>query len=128
MLNPAHSPMAEMNPPTLAEKPIRVLSDDQLRALLATCKGKGVVDRRDNAILRLFIDTGIRRAEMAGLKVDDVDVREQVAQVFGKGRRPRSVPFGVRTPRLSAATSACAPVTPTPMHPTSGSASGAGNR
>jgi integrase/recombinase XerC len=92
-----HSPMAEMKPPAVTDKPIRVLSEDQLRAVLGTCSGKTFVDRRDNAIIRLFVDTGIRRAEMAGISVDDIDIREQVARVYGKGRRPRSVPFGVRT-------------------------------
>jgi integrase/recombinase XerC len=91
-----HSPMAEMKPPAITDKPIQVLTDDQLRKLLAGCAGKTFVERRDNAIMRLFIDTGARRAEMAGLHVDDIDVREQVAQVLGKGRRPRTVPFGVR--------------------------------
>jgi integrase/recombinase XerC len=91
------SPMADMKPPAISDKPIHVLTEDQLRALLDTCKGKDFVSRRDNAIIRLFLDTGVRRAEMAGLTVDDIDVREQVAQVLGKGRRPRSVPFGVRT-------------------------------
>jgi integrase/recombinase XerC len=85
-----------MKPPAITDKPIQVLTDDQLRKLLAGCAGKTFVERRDNAIMRLFIDTGARRAEMAGLHVDDIDVREQVAQVLGKGRRPRTVPFGVR--------------------------------
>lgn len=89
--------MAEMKPPTITKKPIQVLNEERLRALLGTCSAKTFIDRRDNAISRLFVDTGIRRAEMAGLGVDDIDIREQVAQVYGKGRRPRSVPFGVRT-------------------------------
>ena len=89
--------MVEMKPPTVTDKPIRVLSEDQLRALLGTWSGKTFIQRRDDAIIRLFVDTGMRRAEMAGPGVDDIDVREQVAQVFGTGRRPRSVPFGVRT-------------------------------
>lgn len=91
------SPLAEMKPPAISDKPVNVLTEDQLRTLLGSCSGKTFVERRDNAMIRLFLDTGIRRAEMAGLTVDDVDVREQVAQVLGKGRRPRSVPFGVRT-------------------------------
>jgi integrase/recombinase XerC len=86
-----------MKPPAISDMPVDVLTEEQLRNLLGSCSGKSFVDRRDNAIIRLFLDTGIRRAEMAGLGVDDIDVREQVAQVFGKGRRPRSVPFGVRT-------------------------------
>ena len=41
-----------------------VLTDDELRALLDVCKGTGFDQRRDTAIVRLFIDSGIRRAEM----------------------------------------------------------------
>ena len=43
-----------------------VLSDDDLRALIAACQGKEFADRRDEAMVRLFIDTGMRVAEMCG--------------------------------------------------------------
>jgi len=43
---------------------VPVLTDDELRALLDVCKGTGFDQRRDTAIVRLFIDSGIRRAEM----------------------------------------------------------------
>jgi integrase len=56
-----------------------------------------LVDRRDTAILRLFIDTGIRLAELAALKVDDVDLDDEVAIVMGKGKRGRAVPIGAKT-------------------------------
>jgi integrase len=39
----------------------------------------------------------MRRAELAGLRVDDVDLQDATAGVLGKGRRPRIVPFGRRT-------------------------------
>lgn len=41
--------------------------------------------------------TDRRLSTLAGLTLADIDVREQVAQVLGKGHRRRSVPFGVRT-------------------------------
>jgi integrase len=47
--------------------------------------------------VRLLLDTGMRRAEIAGLKVEDVDLDQQVAIVMGKGRRPRACPFGNKT-------------------------------
>jgi site-specific recombinase XerC len=50
------SPMEKMRPPLVPEVPAPVLIDDQLRAILAICKGKTFVDRRDTAIIRLFID------------------------------------------------------------------------
>lgn len=91
------SPMDGMKPPQVPDKAIRVLTESEQKSLLATCAGKDFVSRRDNAIIRLFIDTGMRRGELARLAVDDVDLRDQMADVLGKGRRPRSVPFGART-------------------------------
>jgi site-specific recombinase XerD len=45
----------------------------------------------------MFIDTGIRASELTGLSVDDVDLRQQIALVMGKGGRARVVPFGIKT-------------------------------
>jgi integrase len=71
-----------------------VLSGDELLALLAACSGKSFEERRDTAIIRLFVDTGMRRAESLGLRVADVDFDQDVAVVLGKGSRPRACPFG----------------------------------
>jgi site-specific recombinase XerD len=94
---PGPNPMAKMRPPLVPEKPVPVLKPTQLRALFASASGKTFIDRRDEAILRLFVDTGLRLAELAGLNVEDVDLDQQVATVLGKGRRPRVVPFGAKT-------------------------------
>jgi integrase/recombinase XerC len=91
------NPMEKMRPPMVPERPVPVLTPDQLRKLFATCCGKSFIDRRDEAILRLFADTGLRLSELAHLTVADVDLDEQVAVVLGKGRRPRAVPFGAKT-------------------------------
>lgn len=91
------SPMATMRPPQVPETPPPVLRDDDLHRLLDACAGTGFEERRDAAILRLFLDTGIRRGELAGLRLDDVDFDHEVALVLGKGRRPRACPFGHRT-------------------------------
>jgi integrase/recombinase XerC len=89
--------MEKMRPPMVPERPVPVLTPDQLRTLFASCSGKGFIDRRDEAILRLFADTGLRLSELAHLTAADVDLDEQVAVVLGKGRRPRAVPFGAKT-------------------------------
>lgn len=91
------SPMAKLRKPIVPEEPPAVLTDSQIASLLAACQGKGFVDRRDLAILRLLLDTGMRRSEVAGLKLSDVDLQDATAVVLGKGRRPRVVPFGRRT-------------------------------
>lgn len=91
------SPMAKMKPPPIPEKPVPVVDDDSLRKLLKACEGTEFTERRDAAMLRLLIDTGIRRAELAGLNVADIDIADGIAFVVGKGRRPRAVPFGAKT-------------------------------
>jgi site-specific recombinase XerD len=92
------SPMAKMRPPVVPEQPVSVLSLDQQKALIAACDGKAFVDRRDTAIIRLFLDTGMRLAELTNLRLDDLDLDvDKVAMVMGKGRRARACPFGNRT-------------------------------
>lgn len=91
------SPMANMSPPIIPEAPVPVVGDEAVGRLLATCNGKSYEDRRDTAIIRLFLDTGMRLAELRGLKLDDLDFEQDVAVVLGKGRRPRACPFGNKT-------------------------------
>jgi site-specific recombinase XerD len=87
------SPMEKMTPPAVPEVPVPVLSDEQVRAMLEACKGKGFAQRRDTAIVRLLDDTGMRRQGIAGLMVDDLDMEVDVAVVREKGNRVRSCPF-----------------------------------
>jgi site-specific recombinase XerC len=58
--------------------------------------GRSFADRRDTAIIRIFVDTGMRLAEMTNLTLDDLDMDYEVAVVLGKGRRPHSCPFGAK--------------------------------
>jgi site-specific recombinase XerD len=93
----SRSPMERMSPPAVPEQPVPVLTDDELSCLLAAAKGTTFEARRDTAILRILIDTGVRLGEIAGLAVDDVDWGMDVLQVMGKGRRGRAAPFGAKT-------------------------------
>jgi site-specific recombinase XerD len=88
------NPMAKLRPPIIPEQPIPVVPDDGLRRLFAACAGKRFEDRRDTALLMLLLDTGARRAELAGLRLADVDLELDVLLVLGKGRRERALPFG----------------------------------
>lgn len=84
------SPMARMKPPTVPEEPPAVLRDEQLDRLWKVTAGTGFEERRDRAIIRLLADTGMRRAELAGLRLEDIDQDQRIAYVVGKGRRPRA--------------------------------------
>jgi len=70
---------------------------DQIKALLKTCEGKIFEQRRDHAILRLFLDSGMGRAGLATLSLSDADFDQSVVVVFAKVRRPRSCPYGRKT-------------------------------
>ncbi|MCA1683948.1 MAG: tyrosine-type recombinase/integrase [Actinobacteria bacterium] len=90
------TPMARMRPPTIPEVPVPVLSPDEQRRLLATCGGRTYDERRDAAILWLFLDTGLRLAELTNLRTEDVDLDTAAVYVVGKGKRPRAMPFGAK--------------------------------
>jgi hypothetical protein len=58
-----------MSPPAVPEQPVHVLTVADCSALLAACKGASFENRRDEAIIRLFLDTGMRASELIGLRV-----------------------------------------------------------
>ena len=61
------------------------LEPDQVRRLLAACDVGTVVGIRDLAILTLLVRLGLRRGEVAGLGLDDIDWRAGTIRVRGKG-------------------------------------------
>ncbi len=91
------NPMAGMTAPMVPIKAVPVISDADVSALLKACAGKDFPALRDTAVIRLLLDTGIRRAEIVGLSLDDIDLKDRTVTVLGKGRRPRTVRFGYKT-------------------------------
>ncbi|OBI98414.1 hypothetical protein A5661_15800 [Mycobacterium asiaticum] len=91
-------PLLRLNAPK-ADMPITpVLSDEQLRALIKACRGSSLRDRRDEAMIRLMAETGMRAAELLSLQVDDVDLVRGIAVIRrGKGGKGRLAPFGPQT-------------------------------
>ena len=79
------------------------LREDEARALLEAAAvhadDGSPVGLRDVAILELLYATGIRVGELCGLDVDDLDAERRVVRVLGKGRKERTVPYGVPAQR-----------------------------
>lgn len=90
------SPMRNMRSPRFEEEPVEILTAEEVTAILAACRGTAYEDRRDAAIIRLFASTGLRLSELTGLKVDDIDLRNETATVLGKGNKVRTVALGVK--------------------------------
>ncbi len=91
------SPMDRTKAPIVPEKPVPIVRDDQIKAMIAACAGRDFLSVRDTAIIRVLFDTGARLSEVALLLVDDVDLDLDVINVLGKGRRSRAIPFGAKT-------------------------------
>ncbi|MGV0795639.1 tyrosine-type recombinase/integrase [Mycolicibacterium elephantis] len=76
--------------------PVPVLTDAELAALIGACRGKSFKDRRDEAIIRLLIDCGMRVSELTGIDLDQLDLDGESVMVTGKGSRVRPAYFGAK--------------------------------
>lgn len=63
--------------------------DDQAKLLETTNVQGGLKALRDYALMRLWMDTGLRRAELAALKVRDLVVKEGIPTLTVHGKRGR---------------------------------------
>lgn len=91
------NPMRTIAQPVAKAPAVPVLSDEELGALLKACRGKTFADRRDEAMIRVLLDAGIRVSELCTLTVDSVDLDNGMALVTGKGDKVRPVYFSTRT-------------------------------
>jgi site-specific recombinase XerD len=83
--------------PTVARRRLaglpKGLEPDQVRRLLAACDACTAVGCRDLAILTLLVRLGLRRGEVAGLRLDDIDWRAGTITLCGKGNCHERVPL-----------------------------------
>ena len=80
--------------PKLEKKRMPVLTAEQVRQILNVC------NVREKAIIMLFVDTGLRRAEVCALNWEDVDISSGLVKIIrGKGGKSRSVVIGATTRR-----------------------------
>ena len=84
------NPVADLEYPKLRKSLPKYLTMDQAAALLKAVSGPN--EKRDYAILMLFLNCGIRRSELVGLNISDV--YEDRIRVVGKGNKERFVYFG----------------------------------
>ena len=90
------NPAREVRTPTLPGRLPAHLPIDQSEALFRQPLGDDETSRRDRAILEVLYASGVRVAELAGLDLEDVDLREGALRVLGKGRKERMVPLGTK--------------------------------
>ncbi|QCY47527.1 Hypothetical protein GcLGCM259_1809 [Glutamicibacter creatinolyticus] len=92
--------LANVKPAKLDTKVIEPLTQDEIKQFLKACQGNDFMARRDEAIFRLMVETGIRAGECTGMQLADLDLTHGTAIVRrGKGGKGRTVPFGAQTAR-----------------------------
>jgi integrase/recombinase XerD len=93
-----YNPASELELPNAERRlPAAVLSQGEAEAILAVPDLHDPLGLRDRAMLELFYATGIRRGELARLRVFDLDVERLVLAVRqGKGKKDRMIPTGQR--------------------------------
>ncbi len=98
------NPMAGLKRPKVERVLIRVFTEDELGRLDAACgrevRGKALTEderkalaARDRSFLWLLLSTGVRVSEACGLRFADVDWKEGMIYVRGKGAKERRIPF-----------------------------------
>ncbi|MFD9701497.1 tyrosine-type recombinase/integrase [Lentzea sp. NPDC059081] len=93
------SPMERVKQPKPQKKLIAVIRDDDTKKVLGTCKGKDFVQLRDEAIIRLYYNTGARLSEVGNLSLDDLSQDTDSVHYHGKGNKDRRVRYGPKTAR-----------------------------
>jgi site-specific recombinase XerD len=92
------SPLAKVRVPRPDPPPPDVLSEATLTALLRACEGRAFEDRRDAALIRFMVATGLRVSETCALHLADIDYNLRLATVrSGKGDKARLVRFDSAT-------------------------------
>ncbi len=70
------------------------LSEEEVKTFLDLPQSDRPLDLRDRALLEFLYATGLRVSELVGMDVDDINYKERLVRVRGKGKKERIVPFG----------------------------------
>ena len=87
-------PTVHLEMPQIEQKLPKVLSIEEIDALILAPNREKPQGVRDVAMLELLYGTGMRISELIGLNIEDVHLTMGFVRVFGKGGRERIIPLG----------------------------------
>lgn len=100
----APDPMPRVGEPKVTRKVKPILAEAQLAALIRTCEGGGpriggrvpsaFEQRRDMALIRILVDTGVRVSGLAGMPAGAPSLRDKTIRVVLKGGDEHLIPLG----------------------------------
>jgi integrase/recombinase XerC len=87
------NPAYEIRAPKAGRRLPHTLDADQMAQLLNVPPGDALV-ARDHALMELLYSSGLRLAELVGLDLPDLDLKDRTVRVLGKGKKSRIIPVG----------------------------------
>ena len=87
-------PAETILPPRMDQHLPDTLNETEVQRLIESVTGQEPLDLRDRAILELFYAAGLRLAELAGARLENLSTDEGWIRVTGKGRKTRLAPVG----------------------------------
>lgn len=88
------NPMAHIGQPKAGQSLPKTLSEEEVGRLLLAPDLDDPIGLRDKAMLELLYATGLRVSELVGLRIEQINLRQAVVFVKGKGNKERLVPMG----------------------------------
>jgi site-specific recombinase XerD len=91
------NPAATVKKPKLPNKSVKGCEPETIKILINEFNGKSFNDLRNKAMLLMFLDTGLRLSELAGLTLSDINIEKGIIKIIGKGNKERYARIGVKT-------------------------------
>jgi integrase/recombinase XerD len=88
------NPVSNIDAPRLGRSLPKTLTESEVEVLLEAPDTEDVLGMRDKCMLELLYATGLRVSELVGLTLQQVNLRQGVVRVTGKGNKERLVPLG----------------------------------
>lgn len=90
----AHDPSLRLVSPTLGRALPKSVSEADVEALLAAPNSSEALGLRDRTMLEMLYATGLRVSELVSIETNQVNARQGVVRITGKGNKERLVPLG----------------------------------
>ncbi len=89
-----YNPVSNVDAPRLGRSLPKTLTESEVEALLEAPDTEDMLGLRDKCMLEVLYATGLRVSELVGLTLQQVNLRQGVVRVTGKGNKERLVPLG----------------------------------
>lgn len=87
------NPFDVISVPKIEKKLPKILTESEMISFLNKLPEKSILEVRNKAIFELLYASGLRVSELTNLKKENINFRERLIRVFGKGKKVRIVPF-----------------------------------